>query len=360
MRYQHQHHLIHHISTPKVSPISSRMYRAVHLSVPSVVAQFKTVYRDSAGLIIDSRTYNVDLNSGTTIDWDVSLQVSSAGPSTLVPPGWYVSVEQDVSSHSHNLLAGLEINDLDGWDITKLGWMKAGRKEEVVTAGLEQLSQSFSPVVENCGQGSHHGYFPSGVMIDQVRLEQGRPLQQIFPFISGVRIWRRHVELQHGESPLLSLTLQHRSRVGVVVQFSSSHLRDFTGVLYQDSHSHLHLNLSLVEAAGTLSGLITGLAQSQTVLLRLPLVPGNSSHQVKLTATECRDTEVTVSLKPLSSHNKTVSKRLPCVSHTMRTFRQTLSQRLPAPPVQADTECLSCLQAWLHWLDPAHWLDNIW
>ena len=108
------------------------MYRAVHLSVPSVVAQFKTVYRDSEGLIIDSRTYNVDLNSGTTIDWDVSLQVSSSGPSTLVPPGWYVSVEQESSSHSHNLLAGLEINDLDGWDITKLGWMMAGRRKEVV------------------------------------------------------------------------------------------------------------------------------------------------------------------------------------------------------------------------------------
>ena len=70
-----------------MTPISPRMYRAVHLSVPSVVAQFKTVYRDSEGLVIDSRNYNVDLNSGTTIDWDVSLQVSSSGPSTLVPAG---------------------------------------------------------------------------------------------------------------------------------------------------------------------------------------------------------------------------------------------------------------------------------
>ena len=328
------------------------MYRAVHLSVPSVVAQFKTVYRDSEGLVIDSRNYNVDLNSGTTIDWDVSLQVSSSGPSTLVPAGWYVSL--DTPSHTHTLLAGLEINDLDGWDITKLGWMKAGQRDKVVTASLDLLSQSFSPVVENCAQGSHHGYFPSGVKIDKARLEQGRPLHQMFPFISGTRIWRRHVELEHGESPLLSLTLQHRSRVGVVVQFSSSHLQDFTGVLYQDSSSHLHLNLSLVEAAGTLTGLITGLAQSQSFLLRLPLVPGNSSHQVKLTATECREGEVVVSLKPLSRHNKTVTKAVPCISHNMRTFRQTLSQRLPAPARSPDTDCISCLQSWLHWLDPAH------
>ena len=32
-------------------------------------------------------------------------------------------------------------------------------------------------------------------------------------------------------------------KVGVVVQYSSSHLADFTGLLYQDSLSHLHLNL---------------------------------------------------------------------------------------------------------------------
>ena len=116
------------------------MYRAVHLSVPNVIAQFKTVYRDSDGVMIDSRTYNVDLNTGTTIDWDVSLQVSSPGPSTLVPPGWYVAL--DTEALSHTLLAGLDINPLDGWDVTKLGWMKAGRKEDVVTAGLDQLSQS--------------------------------------------------------------------------------------------------------------------------------------------------------------------------------------------------------------------------
>ena len=64
----------------QVSPMSPAMYRAVHLSVPSVIAQFRTVYRDAEGAEVDSRTYNVDLNTGTTIDWDVSVQVSSPGP----------------------------------------------------------------------------------------------------------------------------------------------------------------------------------------------------------------------------------------------------------------------------------------
>ena len=87
-----------------------------------------------------------------------------------------------------------------------------------------------------------------------------------------VRVWRRHAELLHRESPLLTLTLQHRTKVsvvmvigmcmigmnmmvtmmikmtkmiqvGVVVQYSSSQLTDFTGLLFQDSLSHRHLNL---------------------------------------------------------------------------------------------------------------------
>ena len=38
----------------------------------------------------------------------------------------------------------------------------------------------------------------------------GRNVKQDFTFVSRVRIWGRHVEVEHGESPLLSLTLQHR------------------------------------------------------------------------------------------------------------------------------------------------------
>ena len=141
--------------------------------------------------------------------------------------------------------------------------------------------------------------------------------------------------MEHGESPLLSLSLQHRSRVGVVVQSSVSHLQEFTGwskfimfqvqnkmcsqqlfpfsnkcalrttnksswiwlciqhmtyfenfrpqgaptqaidttymrpclgYLYQDRFSHLHLNLTITNATGTLSGKVTGNAASQVKL----------------------------------------------------------------------------------------------
>ena len=88
-------------------------------------------------------------------------------------------------------------------------------------------------------------------------------MQAEYPWISSARVWGRHVELEHSQSPLLSLTLQHSGRVGVVVQYSASQLQDFTGLLYQDQHSTLHLNLSLVGAAGTLAGEVEAAGTSQ-------------------------------------------------------------------------------------------------
>ena len=95
--------------------------------------------------------------------------------------------------------------------------------------------------------------------------------------------------------------------------------QDFTGLLFQDSGSGLHLNLTLVGAAGT----ITGQAGDQAVLLRLsPHRPANSSHSLRLGArSPCgQGGEVRVSLRPLSSLGEavTITKTLPCVTMNMR------------------------------------------
>ena len=93
---------------------------------------------------------------------------------------------------------------------------------ELLTHNLEQLSSHFRPRVENCARGRvkvryspligqlseyslliGQGHFP-GVLIDKTELG-GRSLTSEFPFVSRVRTWRRHVELEHGASPVLSL-----------------------------------------------------------------------------------------------------------------------------------------------------------
>ena len=61
----------------------------------------------------------------------------------------------DHPSHRHTLLAGLDENGLDGWDIHKLGWLNAGKKGKFVSASLDHLVQLFSPVVESCADGKY-------------------------------------------------------------------------------------------------------------------------------------------------------------------------------------------------------------
>ena len=39
-------------------------YRAIQLSVPTAIAHFRVVHRDADDNLIDSRDYNIDLNSG--------------------------------------------------------------------------------------------------------------------------------------------------------------------------------------------------------------------------------------------------------------------------------------------------------
>lgn len=139
-----------------MQPSSRHKFRALRLGVPSVIAQFETVLKSEEGKIVDTRMYNVDLNSGTAIDWHISLQVSTPGPTTLVPAGWYVATTEP--SHRHDLLAGLPVNTLSGWDVSKLGWLKAGRRG-YSSSSLEQLRQKFIPTVESCAEGKHSGYF---------------------------------------------------------------------------------------------------------------------------------------------------------------------------------------------------------
>ncbi len=94
------------------------------------------------------------------------------------------------------------------------------------------------------------------------QLSSALPLPSLFPFVRSVRVFRRHVEVRHSESPLVSLTLQHRSRVDVVMRFDPSDLRDFDGRLTRDASSNQFLRLTLRGARGTIYGTVS--AQSTT------------------------------------------------------------------------------------------------
>ena len=211
--------------------------RPLHHQMYSVMATFKTELKNTAGEVVDSRMFNVNLNTGAMMDWYVRIVISSAGPTTLLSPGWYVSREASRSQ----LMAGLDINGLHTWDVTRPGWVKAGpRPGEFLTQNLGQLAHHFRPEVTNCGGGQLTAAF-SRVFIDQAELG-GREVRQEFPFISGVRVWERFVELEHSQSPVLAVTLQHRTRVRVTLQQSQSNINNFTAILYQVNSTTVSLS----------------------------------------------------------------------------------------------------------------------
>ena len=282
--------------------------------------------------------------------------MSTPGPTTLTPSGWYVV--PDHANHRHTLLTGLGVNGLDGWDVTKLGWLKAGKKGKYFTSSLDQLRQHFHSSVESCSQGKYSGRFVR-TMIDHPDIG-GRMVTQEYPFLSDIHVWQRHVEMKHKESPLLGLTLQHRSKVGVTVQYSTSHLAEFSGVLYQDRSSHTHLNLSLYNSAGTITGLITGTTSSQSFIIRLPDNINNYTQHVKLTTMECENNQVTITLSTVSLVNNSMVKKIPCLYQNMRSFTQFSATPLQPGDGGAGVDCLSCGSSWLHWLDPQHWMETVW
>ena len=82
--------------------------------------------------------------TGTTVDWEVSLQLSSAGPTSAVPPGWYFA-----PAGSHALQGNTPINRLNEWDVTKLGWFKSRRHRDHIDTG-HQIRAAFSHHVRSC------------------------------------------------------------------------------------------------------------------------------------------------------------------------------------------------------------------
>ena len=186
-----------------------QLYQAVRLGVPSSLATFRTVLRDKNGTVLDTRLFTINLNTGASLDWYVSIVIGSGGPSTRLSPGWYVSTDR---GHRSTLLSGVSVNSIDTWDVSRHGWVKQAPGEAgLVSHDLGQLSQSWRPRVDNCVSGEVTGHWSAGVMVDKTEVG-GRDVMQEHPFISSVKVWQRHVEVEHSQSPVLSLTCQHSTQ----------------------------------------------------------------------------------------------------------------------------------------------------
>ena len=110
----------------------------------------------------------------------------------MLTPGWYLT--SDTGGHHHVLMSGVQLNSLNTWDVTKLGWVKQGPGHTLVSPNIASLSRYFVPSVGDCAGGEYTGHFSNIAQINKNSVE-GRDVKQDFSFISRVRVWSRHVEV---------------------------------------------------------------------------------------------------------------------------------------------------------------------
>ena len=105
---------------------------------------------------------------GTSVDWEVSLQLSSVGPTNTMPPGWYFTpAGQDGWKHP-GLFGNVQVNGLNEWNVDKLGWYKSTRRSSsfspnsrlfsnghVSLQTFQQIKRSLNVHSDNCAQNDN-------------------------------------------------------------------------------------------------------------------------------------------------------------------------------------------------------------
>ena len=125
------------------------------------------------------------------MDWEVSLQLSSTGPSNILPPNWYfMQIGADGSSNSTYLYGNVPINNLNEWSLDKLGWYKTSRRRimsrqmqkivdsnfhqttdnQVIAHTFSQIKRSLNVKVRNCAGNAHSYTVSFGICLKNIIL----------------------------------------------------------------------------------------------------------------------------------------------------------------------------------------------
>ncbi|TRY75096.1 hypothetical protein TCAL_00601 [Tigriopus californicus] len=306
--------------TVEVVPEGDQQYRALELSVPSMLAQFQVSHRDHLGNLLDRRTISVDLNSGVSVDWAVGLMVSSPGPKASVPPGWYFSAE----GLQQDLFGNVPVNGLNEWNVQKLGWFKSQhRRMDLFESRSRHQPHLVSPIIEDCASNTFKATFATE-FVNENQLKSARSLKQLHSFIKEIQVWNRHVEVVHRESPLLVLTLQHQKEVDVLLKTEQSYLFNFEGVLHLDSNSNQFLNLTLYKVRGVIHGQVQGFNSTLAIQITMGSEHVEVSHQrIKTSGLICHRAQVSLSLRARGQTDGALQKHLPCAQTGLNAFGKT-------------------------------------
>eukprot|EP00116_Pleurobrachia_bachei_P002964 sb/3463226/ len=192
--------------------------------------------------------YNIDLDTGTTADEMVTLNIATSSTASLLPAGWYFG-----SMSGSELRTNVKINGLNEWNMNKLGWYKV--QDGYDTIRESTVREAFVASTENCGENKLKTNFAAAYYN---RFPEEAEHVSTFLYSKVGHVVRndsaRQVIAFHRSSPRLEIKLTFRKDNKVSMIYDKSEMEDFHGTIFLDKFSNRYLNITVMQAAGSIIG----------------------------------------------------------------------------------------------------------
>lgn len=190
------------------------------------------------------------------------LSVAGTGSNKHLNNGMYW-----LRSDEKVLRTGLPLNQMQEWDVGKLGWFRLNNGRWEIRAGAVKVQDAHHVKVTDCKAQTYEdsfnaeGYVSMGMnkVVDVNFIEEhGHPVEELERWIISAQVRNpadsRIAVISHREAPALTVDLTMDNRPVIRFFHHRSELVDFSGDILLDKYSNRFLNISFAGSKGTLLG----------------------------------------------------------------------------------------------------------
>ncbi|KAL5246852.1 hypothetical protein ACHWQZ_G018899 [Mnemiopsis leidyi] len=339
-----------------IERFSADTYRAVEISSPISRAQLRlnviSLSSNPSQILVKDKVYNVDLDTGTTADELVTMNIATSGTASLLPAGWYFG-----RTGSGELKTNVKINGLNEWNMNKLGWYKIQHGFETIRKST--VRDAFSATTMNCGDNNLETNFAADYY---GRYPEKAATVESFLFDKVDRVVRndssRQVIAYHRSSPRLDITLTFNEQSDVTFLYDESYLEDFLGAIFMDKYSSRYLNITLIGGSGSIIGSIKG-HEDDSFYVYIPNVSKLPYQKIVKISSTCQQVgelkKTRVCVKPLQENSTPMCKMVVCLEEKNDNFV------LPEDDIdyeRAEHDDILSLATWGKYLNPIQWFSG--
>ncbi|CAH1798412.1 unnamed protein product [Owenia fusiformis] len=346
-----------------VQPQSYKRYVAYYAGVPETFAHFKLqVFDANTEETIDkTRYFVVNLNQGVQSQADsmIRLDVQSAGPTQAIPIQMYFS-----ELGSTEVLTKIPMNNLNEWDLDKLGWFKY--QDNKFIFDRTKLFEAYGARITWAPSNEFTWWFDGKYVAyrdkDDV-IGDADTVGNVYDFVDDAVAIDRHVIVTHRESPRMDIFLMLNELNDVLFHFDQSRMTDFRASIAQDKYSNKALVVTFYRTSGTVLGHIRDSSnQDSPIQTRLKFYVDSISvvsdvrkyHSIPSDI----DYDCYVCLHPLSKPEREICKIARYRSTPLLKFTIPYNTKTKRTGKSDATES-SATWNWLKYINPREWLNGI-